>query len=147
MDNVSQVYLQEQLDVIGASYIWNALNEVDVTATNAAGAPVANANVTGNCGDGVRQFGKTDAAGKLEVRVPHVTCDFQVGNGVAKDVAVAGDINLPVVATSVDGTAGGSVPATLSLTLGAPATFGAFIAGRHAGLHGDHDGERHLDRR
>ena len=120
MDNVSQVYLQEQLDVIGASYIWNALNKVDITATNAAGAPVANANVTGNCGDGVRQFGKTDAAGKLEVRVPHVTCDFQVGNGVAKGVAVAGDVNLPVVATSVDGSAGGAVPATLSLTLGTP---------------------------
>ena len=66
MDNVSQFYLQEQLDVIGASYIWNALNGVYITATNAAGAPVANANVTGNCGDGVRQFGKTDAAGKLE---------------------------------------------------------------------------------
>ena len=129
MDNVSQVYLQEQLDVIGASYIWNALNGVYITATNAAGAPVANANVTGNCGDGVRQFGKTDAAGKLEVRVPHVTCDFQVGNGVAKGVAVAGDVNLPIVATSVDGSAGGSVPATLSLTLGTPATFGAFTPG------------------
>ena len=129
MDNVSQVYLQEQLDVIGASYIWNALNGVYITATNAAGAPVANANVTGNCGDGVRQFGKTDAAGKLEVRVPHVTCDFQVGNGVAKGVAVAGDVNLPVVATSVDGSAGGTVPATLSLTLGQPATFGAFTPG------------------
>jgi hypothetical protein len=31
--------------------------------------------------------------------------------------------------TSVDGTVGGSVPATLSLTLGAPATFGAFTPG------------------
>ncbi|MDA0168266.1 M28 family peptidase [Solirubrobacter taibaiensis] len=129
MDNVSQFYLQEQLDVIGASYIWNALNGVNITATNAAGAPVADANVTGNCGDGVRQFGKTDAAGKIEVRVPHVTCDFQVGNGVAKNVAVSGDINLPLVATSTDGSAGGAVPATLALTLGAPATFGAFIPG------------------
>ena len=39
MDNVSQVYLQEQLDVIGASYIWNALNKVDVTATNGRRRP------------------------------------------------------------------------------------------------------------
>ncbi|WP_053225655.1 glycoside hydrolase family 2 protein [Solirubrobacter soli] len=31
--------------------------------------------------------------------------------------------------TAVDGSAGGSVPATLSLTLGAPATFGAFTPG------------------
>ena len=31
--------------------------------------------------------------------------------------------------TSVDGTVGGTVPATLSLTLGAPATFGAFTPG------------------
>ena len=94
--------------------------------------------MTGNCGDGVRQFGKTDAAGKLELRVPHVTCDFQVGNGVAKGVAVAGDVNLPVVATSVDGSAGGTVPATLSLTLGAPATFGAFVPGVAQRLHGRH---------
>ena len=75
MDNVSQFYLQEQLDVIGASYIWNALNKVDVTVRNGS-APVANATVSGNCGDGVRDFGKTDANGYLEVRVPHVTCDF-----------------------------------------------------------------------
>ena len=34
-----------------------------------------------------------------------------------------------VKAPPVDGTVGGSVPATLSLTLGAPATFGAFTPG------------------
>ncbi|WP_121257726.1 M28 family peptidase [Solirubrobacter pauli] len=129
MDNVSQVHLQEQLDIIGASYIWNALNAVNITATNAAGAPVAGADVTGDCGDGVRGFGKTDAAGKIEVRVPSVTCDFKVGNGVAKGVAVAGDIQLPLVATSADGSATGTVPATLSLTLGTPAKFDPFIPG------------------
>ena len=36
----------------------------------------------------------------------------------------------------VPGGAGATVPATLSLTLGAPATFGAFTPGRGAGLHG-----------
>ena len=83
MDNVSQVYLQEQLDVIGASYIWNALNKVDVTVTDGTGAPISGATVTGDCGDGVRDFGTTDANGYLEVRVPHVTCDFKVANGNA----------------------------------------------------------------
>ena len=34
-----------------------------------------------------------------------------------------------VKAPPVDGTVGGSVPATLSLTMGAPATFGAFTPG------------------
>ena len=34
-----------------------------------------------------------------------------------------------VKAPPVDGTVGGTVPATLSLTLGAPASFGAFTPG------------------
>src|SRR5690242_15685359 len=34
--------------------------------------------------------------------------------------------------TEVTGAAGGTVPATLSLTLGAPATFGAFVPGAAA---------------
>ena len=42
---------------------------------------------------------------------------------------------------------GGTVPATLALTLGAPATFGAFTPGVAQGLHGQHDGDRDLDRR
>ena len=44
-------------------------------------------------------------------------------------------------------TVGGSVPATLSLTLGAPASFGAFTPGVDEGLRRELDGERHLDRR
>ena len=39
MDNVSQVYLQEQLDVIGASYIWNALNKVSTSPPPTPPAP------------------------------------------------------------------------------------------------------------
>ena len=130
MDNVSQVYLQEQLDVIGASYIWNALNKVDVTVTNGSGQPINGAKVTGDCGDGVRDFGTTDASGYLEVRVPHVTCDFKVANGtatgLAEDVAVAGDKALAVSLTSASTSPGGTVPATLSLTLGPAATFAPF---------------------
>ena len=133
MDNVSQFYLQEQLDVIGASYIWNALNKVDVNVTNGSGQPSPGAKVLADCGDGVRDFGATDAAGYLEVRIPHVTCDFTVTNGNAvasvKGVAVSGDKALPVSLTSADTGAGGSVPATLSLTLGTPASFGPFTPG------------------
>ena len=33
---------------------------------------------------------------------------------------------------------GGTVPATLSLTLGAPATFGAFTPGVARDVHGEH---------
>ena len=44
------------------------------------------------------------------------------------DVA-AGDVTF-LQGTSVPGTVGGTVPATLSLTLGAPASFGAVHAGR-----------------
>src|SRR6201991_1829854 len=133
MDNVSQFYLQEQLDVIGASYIWNALNKVDVNVTNGSGQPSPGARVLADCGDGVRDFGATDSAGYLEVRIPHVTCDFTVTNGNAvasvKGVAVSGDKALPVSLTSADTGAGGSVPATLSLTLGTPASFGPFTPG------------------
>ena len=39
--------------------------------------------------------------------------------------------------TFAQGTVGGSVPATLALTLGAPATFGAFVPGRHPHLRRD----------
>ncbi len=62
-----------------------------------------------------------------------MTCNFKVakGNatGLANGVAVAGDKALAVELTSADGSAGGSVPATLSLTLGTPASFGAFTPG------------------
>ena len=48
------------------------------------------------------------------------------------------------LARNAEGGVGGSVPATLSLTLGAPASFGAFTPGRGEGLHGVHDGHRRL---
>ena len=45
------------------------------------------------------------------------------------------------------GPVGGTVPATLSLTLGAPRRrFGAFAPGVDAHLHGLDDGQRDLDR-
>ncbi len=45
----------------------------------------------------------------------------------AQDQAQAFDV--PIAATNTDGTVGGSVPATLALTLGAPGAFGAFTPG------------------
>ena len=45
-------------------------------------------------------------------------------------------------AVSVPAPVGGTVPATLSLTLGAPATFGAVDARRREGVHGLDDRER-----
>ena len=55
-----------------------------------------------------------------------------VGNGVT------------VQSESTPGTVGGTVPATLSLTLGSPASFAPFIPGVGAELHGVDGGERHL---
>ena len=46
----------------------------------------------------------------------------------------------------VGGGVGGTVPATLALTLGAPASFGVVHPGRGQGLHGLHHGRRGLDR-
>ena len=46
-----------------------------------------------------------------------------------------------------EGTVGGTVPATLSLTLGTAASFGAVHAGRRADLHGLDDRDGDLERR
>jgi hypothetical protein len=128
MNNVSTPRMQAMLNLIGSSFAHNAMNRVDVTVRNGSAA-VANATVKGNCGDGVRDFGTTDANGYLEVRVPHVTCDFTAttatGAGGVNAFAVSGDRILPITLSSV----GGTVPATLSLTLGTPASFGAFTPG------------------
>ena len=65
--------------------------------------------------------------------VPHATCDFRVANGsavgIADDVAVAGDRALAMKLTGAPGDVGGTVPATLALAVGPPATFGAFMPG------------------
>ena len=61
------------------------------------------------------------------------------------DVA-AGDVTF-LQGTSAELPVGGTVPATLSLSLGAPASFGAVHAGRRPQLRRDDHGQRHLDRR
>ena len=47
--------------------------------------------------------------------------------------------------TDAPGGAGGSVPATLALTLGTPAAFGAFTPGVAKTYTAEHVRERHLD--
>ena len=47
--------------------------------------------------------------------------------------------------TSADGTVGGTVPATLALTLGAPGELRRVHAGRRRHLRREHDRERDLD--
>ena len=46
----------------------------------------------------------------------------------------------------VPGGPSGVVPATLSLSLGTPATFGAFVPGVAPDYTAGHDGQRHLHR-
>ncbi len=55
------------------------------------------------------------------------TQDGQVAVTMAPGEAVV--VSLPYAETSVDGSAGGSVPATLALSLGAPASFGVLTPG------------------
>ena len=62
-----------------------------------------------------------------------------VGGSAAFATATGGDEETAPV--------GGTVPATLALTLGAPATFGAFTPGVAQGVHGVDDGDRDLHRR
>ena len=52
-----------------------------------------------------------------------------------------------LTATNTNGGVVGTVPATLALTLGTPATFGASCRASTQHLHGVHDGQRGLHRR
>jgi Zn-dependent M28 family amino/carboxypeptidase len=132
MNNVSQERLQHTLNIVGGAAIHMAMNKVTFVVTNGSGQPVSGAKVTGDCGDGVRNLGES-VGGVAEVFVPHVTCDFKVadGNAVgsANDVEVAGNRTITLSLTSASTDVSGSVPATLALTVGAPASFGAFTPG------------------
>ena len=133
MNNVSPERLQTTLDVVGGAVLHNALNKVTFTVTNGAGQPAVGAKVTGDCGDGVRNLGETGSTGIAEVVVPHATCDFAVTHGTAvravDDVGVTSDRAVTVSLTGADTEVSGTVAPTLGLSLGAPASFGAFIPG------------------
>jgi Peptidase family M28/PA domain len=119
MNNISPERLQTTLDVIGGAFAHNAMNRVDLTGAK------PNTAVKADCGDGARDMGTTDASGALtDMRFPHATCTFAVG-GVTKTLSLVGDATIAMR----DGTVGGTVPATLSLSLSGPASFGAFTPG------------------
>jgi aminopeptidase YwaD len=121
MNNVSAPRMQTVLDVVGGAFAHNALNRVDLTSNR------PNAAVIANCGDGVRTMGTTDANGALsDMRFPHATCTFTVA-GASRAVSIVGDT--PVSIAAADVSANATVPATLSLSLGTPAAFGAFTPG------------------
>ena len=76
------------------------------------------------------------------MQVLTITATDNVGNVTVKTV------NYRVLdATNTNGGVGGTVPATLALTLGTPATFGAFTPGVAKDYTASHDGQRRLDRR
>ena len=73
----------------------------------------------------------------LDTRTSKVTLPIVGGHDALAAAGAFTDPTAPV---------GGTVPATLSLTLGTPAAFGAFTPGHRQGLHGLDDRHRHLDR-
>ena len=73
--------------------------------------------------------------------------DFKSARGAFVD-PTPGTANFKVtVETPVDGGVGGTVPATLALTLGTPAAFAPFTPGVARTYDGLDDGQRDLDRR
>jgi hypothetical protein len=120
MNNVSQERMQTTLDVVGGAFAHNAMNRVNLTSNK------PNSAVKADCGDGSRDMGTTDASGALEMVLPHVVCTFIVGNA-AKAFSIVGDTKVSI--TGADTSAGGTVAATLALSLGTPASFGAFTPG------------------
>jgi hypothetical protein len=133
MNNVSQTRLQDTLNIVGGAAIHMAMNKVTFMVTNGSGQPVSGATVTGDCGDGLRNLGTSGAGGVAEVFVPHVTCDFRVASGSAvgsaNDVEVTGNRTITLSLTGASTDVSGTVPATLSLLVGPPASFGPFTPG------------------
>ncbi len=121
MNNVSAERMQTTLDVVGGAFAHNAMNRLDVTSNK------PNTAVTANCGDGTRNMGTTDATGALsDLRFPRSVCTISLA-GASKAISIVGDTRVSI--TAADGTASATVPATLSLSLGTGAAFGAFTPG------------------
>lgn len=131
MANISQERLQTTLNVVGAAAFHHALNQVTVSTRDGAAAPLQGAAVTADCGDGWRSFGQTGSSGTLTAAIPHATCDFKVVSGgataMADNVEIFGDRTIPFAFAT--GEVGGTVPATLALSLGPAASLGAFAPG------------------
>ena len=59
----------------------------------------------------------------------HVVLAARITDSSGQTSVVSTELDVPAITTSTPGTVGGSVPATLALSLGAPAAFGAFTPG------------------
>ena len=98
-----------------------------VTTTDSTGTTVNYTTVTTDTQDPNPTVTCTKASGtKFVVGTTHVTCTSTDANGNATSKSF--DVLVTFI-NQADGSAGGSVPATLALTLGTPAAFGAFTPG------------------
>src|SRR6478609_2370784 len=59
----------------------------------------------------------------------HVVLAATITDSAGQTSVVSTELDVPAITTSTPGTVGGTVPATLALSLGAPAAFGAFTPG------------------
>ena len=97
---------------------------IPANTTALVSVPGTDPTKVGELGSGRALLAK-NAPGVSLVGVEEGAVVFRVGSGDYRFVVGDGLF----AATEVPGTVGGTVPATLSLTLGAPATFGAFTPG------------------
>ncbi len=99
MDNVSPERMQVVLDIIGGSYLHNAMNAVDITVEGPEG-PAAGVTVQAECGDGERELGVTGEDGVLSTVAPHVSCDLFATDGdlggYAPGVDIHGDTQVTI---------------------------------------------------
>ena len=98
--------------------------------------------------DDARRSRSRPAPGKHELFFVFrtVTGGATGGNLFNLNWAEFGGNGVTVAETSTPGGVGGTVPATLSLSLGTPAAFGPFTPGVARTYNVEHDGQRHLDR-
>jgi arabinogalactan endo-1,4-beta-galactosidase len=133
--NITQPTIPTTTAVVSSGSTSETGHPVTFTATIAGGTPAAGSTVTFK--DGATVLGAvTLAAGQttaafttsaLAAGTHTITAEF---SGDAVNIASSAQLVQTVfTAVRADGTVGGSVPATLSLTLGAPASFGAFTVG------------------
>ena len=149
MNNVSPERLQTTLDVVGGAFAHNALNSVQVTATRGR-PPAADGEPHGQLRRrpaGYRRPRRERDAHAPSSRTRRATSRSRPQRGGSKieDFAVFGDKALSATLRRRQRRAA-PVGATLSLTLGTPASFGAFTPGITKTYDGGHDRQRDLDR-
>ena len=135
MANISPERLQTTLDVVGGAFAHNALNRVDITT-----AP--NTAVTGDCGDGARNLGTTDAPGQAARHArPARHLHVQGRRRELADRGLRRPFDLDRRGQRGRLRAGDAVADARHAGL-----LRRVHAGRHADLRGRDDGQRDLDR-